>query len=404
VRTIARAMAGVVALSCLMLWASNAHAYPEYNDGLGNGCVHCHPDFSGGPQYILHFVHTNKFKITQCNFCHENGGGSLPVKTYFSGPGGGYGCAGCHGRVYGETSPNSGQPKATAYGLRAYHAAHGVTECADCHYEGNPAVGAPNSFPPILGENVAPPYYGASGTALRNPCDSHQEDTSFDADNLGLDNDGDGLRDYPADPDCPTTTTTTTSTTTTTTTLPVGCGPAPAGCITPEKGVFLVSEKKAGKEKLKLAMKKLQSALVQSDFGDPIAGSTSYAVCVYDDVDQLIGEMSVARAGDNCGSPPKPCWKTVSTKGYKYSDKLTKADGILKMIMSGGDAGKGRIVIIGKNKASSGLNFLPTGIAPLLENNTQATVQVLTSDADCFGVTVTQVKKADGAIFKAVGP
>jgi hypothetical protein len=57
-------------------------------------------------------------------------------------------------------------------------------------------------------------------------------------------------------------------------------------------------------------------------------------------------------------------------------------------------------MFIGKNSAST----LPTGVAAALQDETSATVQVLTSDASCFGVSLTQVKKADGALFKALGP
>ena len=74
------------------------------------------------------------------------------------------------------------------------------------------------------------------------------------------------------------------------------------------------------------------------------------------------------------------------------------------MVMKGGDAGKGSVVVIGKNNSSKGQASLPTGIALLLTNNTRATVQLLTSDASCFGVTTTDVKKADGASFKAGSP
>jgi len=95
------------------------------------------------------------------------------------------------------------------------HAAAGVTVCAGCHAAWG---GAP------LDESVRPLYYPMHVSRLWDPCDSVSEDLPFDADTTGLDNDGNGLRDYPADPACPTpptSTTTTTTTSTTTTTLPV---------------------------------------------------------------------------------------------------------------------------------------------------------------------------------------
>ena len=46
----------------------------------------------------------------------------------------------------------------------------------------------------------------------------------------------------------------------------------------------------------------------------------------------------------------------------------------------------------------------PSGIAAALQNQTSATVQVLSSNASCFGVALTEVKKADGVTFSATGP
>jgi hypothetical protein len=266
--------------------------------------------------------------------------------------------------------------------------------------------GFPNSFPPLLGENVLPPYYAPAYSNLTDPCSSAQEDIPLDVDSVGLDNDGDGFADYPADSDCsapadtPTPTPTfTPAPDTPTPTLGIDCGTAPAlACIAPGKGSLLVDEKKPGKEKLKVSLSKLQPAVTQSQFGNPVTGSTAYKICIYDGTNQLRGNLTVARAGQLCGDGP--CWAVVSDKGYKYKDKSTAADGILAMKLSGGDAGKGKVKIKGKNSTA----HLPTGIAALLQNQTSATVQVLTTDAACFGVGLSQVKKADGTVFSAVGP
>jgi len=173
--------------------------------------------------------------------------------------------------------------------------------------------------------------------------------------------------------------------------------------VGPEKGILLVKEKVAGKEKIKAVVKKLKAAVSQGDFGDPVGGTTSYTVCIYDDADALVGQMVVARAGQDCGTPPRPCWKAISTSGYKYKDKDTSADGILKIIEKGGGSGQGKLILLGKNNSSKGQLSLPTGIAAALQNNTKATLQVVTSDAACFGVSADQVKKADADLFKALG-
>ena len=75
-------------------------------------------------------------------------------------------------------------------------------------------------------------------------------------------------------------------------------------------------------------------------------------------------------------------------------------DGILKIKLSGGQLGKGNLQVIGKNIAST----LPRRIAAALQSQSGATVQVLTSDAACFGTALTRVKKANGVMFSAVGP
>jgi hypothetical protein len=385
---------GTLALLAGLLWAPTAHAAPWYDDGAGNGCVSCHTGFVGGVG-PLHTQHRTLFGVTSCNLCHPNGGGTTPVLTYTSGPGGGYGCAGCHGQDYGETSPNSGLPKATAYGLRALHVSNGVTSCglSGCHQPGT--QGHPNPFPVLFGENVPPPYFQPMFSGLSDPCASSQEDLPFDLDGVGLDNDGDGAADYPADGDCPVP-----ATPTPTATPNVSCGAGPAlGCIAAGKGSLQVDEKTPGKEKVKANLGKLQMAVTQGQFGDPVNGSTVYALCVYDAADVLRGEYLVARAGDMCGD--KPCWKAVSDKGYQYKDKDATADGITQVKLKGGDAGKGTVKVQGKNSSGN----LPTGVvAGLLNNPTGASVQVLSSSGVCFSLGLTDVKKADSTAFKANGP
>lgn len=391
--TVARAVVlralGGVALLCAMAWAPNAQAYKSYDNlsGNPNGCMQCHSEFGGGPSNPLHDFHTDSLGITECNLCHPSGAGSKPVLTYWSGggAGAGLGCAGCHGGDYGETSPNSLELKASAYGLRRLHTGKGVTCEGTCHRAGN--LGHSNPLPEILPENVAPPYYGLSNNNLQNPCAGRDEDTAYDEDRLGLDNDGDGAADWPADSDCP------------------ACGSSPAAqCVASDNGMLIVSEQPSGKAKLKASLKKLAPAVPLEQFGDPVAGSTAYAVCIYDQDEALRGEIAVVRAGASCGSPAKPCWETISDKGYKYGDKSTSANGIAKIVAAGGDSGKGKVVAEGKNSPSMGQTSLPTGIAAALESNTEATVQVVTSDAGCFGVTVSDVKKADGVTFSATGP
>jgi hypothetical protein len=203
----------------------------------------------------------------------------------------------------------------------------------------------------------------------------------------------------------PTNTSTTTSTSTSTTTIPATCSPTPlGGCVAPTKAVLLVKETSPGNEKLKVVLKQLVPMVVQSQFGDPVAGGSQYNLCLYDDTGTLIADLNVNQAGQLCGTPPVPCWKAISTLGYKYGDKATAAEGVAKIVVKGGDPLKGKGVFKAANKVSLGQANLPTGIAAQLLNDTQATVQLVVNDGDCFGQTVTNVKKADGLLFKALEP
>jgi parallel beta-helix repeat protein len=227
-----RAVLSAVALLTL---AARVEGYPSYDDGQGNGCVSCHPAYFDDPSNptpfgSLHVGHLTKFAITSCGLCHQNpAGGDVPVLTYWSADG--YGCAGCHGNDYGQTSPASlphgGQPKATAYGLRRKHALvfavlNQPDVCSSCHFPGSAETGDPDPAPAIFPETVRPPYYGRPTNNLTDPCDSTQE--SFEGVPPGLDNDGNGFADMD-DSACQafvssTTTTTVATSSTTTTTFP----------------------------------------------------------------------------------------------------------------------------------------------------------------------------------------
>jgi hypothetical protein len=392
---LALAAGGLVALA---MGASGARAYAWY-DRFGDqteGCVTCHEGFLGGngPLHAQHrsLLGTPTEQLARCNACHPNGWGSTPVLTYTSGPVGplasaGFGCSGCHGQLYGETSPGSGLPKSTSYGLRQVHVDAGVAACAasGCHAPGS--LGSPDPFPALHPESVAPPYYAPGFSVLRDPCSSDEEDMSLDADLLGLDNDGDGQRDFPDDADCEAPP------------PPFECAPAPAaGCVAPSKGVLLVNEKVAGKERLEVVLGKLATAVAPSQLGDPVSGATKYAVCVYDAAGGLRGQYTVDRAGETC-STGRPCWAAVRNAGYRFHDKARVADGIQKLSLRAGAAFEGKVVVVGKN-----LGTMPTGVAAALASQTRATVQVVASDGICVGATLPVVKKADGLVFRAVGP
>lgn len=176
------------------------------------------------------------------------------------------------------------------------------------------------------------------------------------------------------------------------------------GCIAAEKASVAVIEKKPGKEKLKVSLKKLQEATTPADFGNPVVGDvTRYDVCLYDSEGMVAGELTVDRAGDLCGSKQKPCFKAKSTKGFSYKDPDAAASGVKKLTLGSGDAGKGKLKLQAGNNAKKQQDRLPTGIATRLQNQPSALLQVLTNDGSCFEAVLGDVKKNDGVQFKAKG-
>lgn len=202
-------LAFMLAVPCLaLLLLPNAFGYESYHDPTMNDagyCATCHPGFGGGRNDTLHVLHTGgSDPVTQnCNLCHTGSGRDNPLTLWSTGDNGdGRGCAGCHARDYGETIgadyggfPITGLPKSSGYGLQKNHISRGITVCLDCHTE--------QAQGDILTEDVQPVFY-ARGDVSLNSMSVHSctnEDTGNDADNLGLDNDGDLLTDS-ADPDC----------------------------------------------------------------------------------------------------------------------------------------------------------------------------------------------------------
>ncbi len=175
-------------------------------------------------------------------------------------------------------------------------------------------------------------------------------------------------------------------------------GPATT-CISWPKANLLIKEKKAGKEKL-IAKFLRGPALGQGDFGNPEAGSTGYEICVFDDAGNLAGSMSVDRAGDLCAQ--KACWKAKKETGWQYKDKSAASDGVTKVKLFGGSAGKTQIQVQAGNNGKKGQLSMPVGVAAALMGTTSATVQVLASDAQCFDVTLNQIKKQEQDFFKAI--
>jgi hypothetical protein len=115
------------------------------------------------------------------------------------------------------------------------------------------------------------------------------------------------------------------------------------GCSSPGKAMLIIKDKNAdgASAKDKLVWKWLKgAATTQADFGDPTA-TADYTLCIYTGgVPAPVMEAQV---------PAVANWSAISTKGYKYMDKSKTADGIMKIMLKGGDAGKAKAQVLGKD-------------------------------------------------------
>jgi hypothetical protein len=175
------------------------------------------------------------------------------------------------------------------------------------------------------------------------------------------------------------------------------CAPVPlSGCVGAGKAKLLIKEKKAGVERLKVTLQQLDAGLTQADFGDPVSGTTGYLTCLYDEMDDMVGSFVVDDAGETCG--PRPCWRAIGQKGYRY--KNPDADAFVRaMVAKGGSAGAGKVVVKGWYPSHDG------GIADALAGNGAVTVQFRTDVGNvCVGGRIESIRRADPDVFKAVGP
>ena len=191
----------LIAMTAVLIWASDALAYVDYADG----CDSCHGNFTASPYTSLsdgsnwgdslHNVHRNDMLAGDCDVCHT-GSFNNPVLLESSDGGTGLAaisCVGCHGRDEDDGNATSTGTSQRGAGLRQHHV--GEASCGGCHDD-------QTGYTPV-GENILPNYYANPGTGHpampTDSCNPSGGETFAGA--TGLDNDGDGIYDT-ADSDC----------------------------------------------------------------------------------------------------------------------------------------------------------------------------------------------------------
>ncbi len=158
----------------------------------------------------------------------------------------------------------------------------------------------------------------------------------------------------------------------------LGCqstsGPS-AVCLLPGKTLFDVVDKAdSSKDKIKWKWLKGEATLI-TDFGDPIV-STDYTLCVYDET------AATPTLTSSLNLPPNGAWKPNS-KGFKYVDKTTVFDGVFKLQLKSGSAGKAKVSF-----QARGLNINPALTpfdgANFYDQDGKVTVQLINGVGMCW--------------------
>jgi DNA-binding beta-propeller fold protein YncE len=164
---------------------------------------------------------------------------------------------------------------------------------------------------------------------------------------------------------------------------PSACPPAPAVGCRVAAASSLQMRAEAGREKL--AWRWAKGAPVDpSDLGDPVGGTTTYDLCIYDGDGLILSAHVPAQAG----------WKSIAS-GVKYSDRTLANDGIQSVLLKSGLAGKTRTSVKGRGVDLPILPFPPGG--PTLP----VTVQLANDLAECWESTFPTATTSNAEQFKA---
>ena len=132
------------------------------------------------------------------------------------------------------------------------------------------------------------------------------------------------------------------------------------------------------------------------DFGNPVT-TDDYALCVFD---PSLAYKIIAPAGGTCGA--KPCWKQQTIKGFSYKDAFFTPDGIDKIKLKAGIAGKSKVQLRGRGgnlHAEPGFPNLP------LPLGLPARVQLQSGNGQCWEATfdTAGTRANDGTQYRGKG-
>jgi len=161
------------------------------------------------------------------------------------------------------------------------------------------------------------------------------------------------------------------------------CSPTPkrtcqAPRVRPSGFLKLVDQPDDAQDEITWVWRKGVRTAVQA-FGDPYSGygfGTTYALCLYMGKAHRLTLSLMAPSGRFCGTGT--CWNETR-RGWEYADPSYTPDGIGRVSLKAGGAGRASVLVSGQGEALA----FPT--PPLLPLRTPVTVQLQATNGQCWG-------------------
>lgn len=172
---------------------------------------------------------------------------------------------------------------------------------------------------------------------------------------------------------------------------PTICSPAPlASCRTAAKSTVSLRDDA-------FTWRWLNGNTSLSEFGYPVAGPTTYTVCVYGRQNGNPSLALEARVPGNTTCGNTFCWRPTGVRGFKYNDSTGSAHGITRIRLKAG-AGDAKILV--KGKGSLLRVQPPADPNNLVYQDPDVTVQLRTNEGACWeAVYPGPARRVDGDQF-----
>jgi hypothetical protein len=158
---------------------------------------------------------------------------------------------------------------------------------------------------------------------------------------------------------------------------------------------LLKIEQRADPSKSRVTFKWTKGPVVsKASFGTPSLGTTTYAVCLYDESAGVVQGILEAEPGPIGDCVDATCWKETAT-GWKLKSRYGFFEGVVSMKLREGLV-PGRANVQAKLKGS----YLSVPVLPLAQDP-HVTAEVRSSDGQCFGARFSTAVRNEPARFIA---